>query len=93
MQYKIIPLISSFNTGGLGTGLGSVLGTGAGGGGNINTAELSNSFLYLILVQGFFSGLTIGKLSEGNIRAGIKHSFALVIFSFLITTGANLLFG
>jgi flagellar protein FlaJ len=93
MQYKIIPLISSFNTGGLGTGLGSVLGTGAGGGGNINTAELSNSFLYLILVQGFFSGLTIGKLSEGNIRSGIKHSFALVIFSFLITTGANLLFG
>jgi hypothetical protein len=47
----------------------------------------------LILVQGFFSGLTIGKLSEGNIRSGIKHSFTLVIFSFLITTGANILFG
>jgi archaeal flagellar protein FlaJ len=95
MQYKIIPLISSFNTGGLGTGLGSVLGSPAvsNSGGNINTAELSNSFLYLILVQGFFSGLTIGKLSEGNIRSGIKHSFTLVIFSFLITTGANILFG
>jgi len=95
MQYKIIPLISSFNTGGLGTGLGSVLGTPtvSNSSGNINTAELSNSFLYLILVQGFFSGLTIGKLSEGNIRAGIKHSFTLVIFSFLITTGANILFG
>jgi len=86
MQYKIIPLISSFNTGGLGTGLGSVLGTPtvSNSSGNINTAELSNSFLYLILVQGFFSGLTIGKLSEGN---------TLVIFSFLITTGANILFG
>jgi pilus assembly protein TadC len=95
MQYKIIPLISTFNTGNLGTGLGGVLGTTGGGGGGtpINTTQLSNSFLYLILVQGFFSGLTIGKLSEGNIRAGIKHSFALVIFSFLITTGANLLFG
>ena len=94
MQYKILPLISSFNTGGLGTGLGSVLGTSSlGGGKSINTSELSNSFLYLILVQGFFSGLTIGKLSEGNIRSGIKHSFTLVIFSFLITTGANLLFG
>jgi pilus assembly protein TadC len=93
MQYKILPLISSFNTGGLGTGLGSVLGTSARGGAPINTSELSNSFLYLILVQGFFSGLTIGKLSEGSIRSGIKHSFTLVIFSFLITTGANLLFG
>ncbi len=102
MQYKIIPLISTFNTGGLGTGVGSILGTptlvaggssASGSGSAINTAELSNSFLYLILVQGFFSGLTIGKLAEGNIRAGIKHSFALVIFSFLITMGANLIFG
>ncbi len=91
MQYKIIPLISTFNTGGLGTGLGGVIGIA--GGTQVNSAELANSFLYLILVQGLFSGLTIGKLAEGNVRAGIKHSFALTIFSFLITTGANLLFG
>jgi archaeal flagellar protein FlaJ len=97
MQYKIIPLISTFNTGGLGTGLGNLIGSstggGGGGGGSVNTSDLANSFLYLILVQGLFSGLTIGKLSEGNVRSGIKHSFTLIIFSFLITTGANLLFG
>jgi len=49
--------------------------------------------LYLLLIQGLFTGLTIGKLSEGNAKAGLKHSFALVLFSFLISAGANLIFG
>lgn len=94
MQYKILPLISSFNTSGLssaGAAFGSPISIREGA--SIDTAELSQSFLYLILVQGLFSGLTIGKLSEGNIKAGVKHSFALMIFSFIVTTGANLLFG
>jgi hypothetical protein len=55
--------------------------------------EISSSFLYLLLVQGFFSGLAIGKLSEGNIKAGIKHSFILVSMSFLISTTASMIFG
>ncbi len=96
MQYKILPLISSFNTSGLssaGAAFGSPITVGEGSSASINTSELSQSFLYLILVQGLFSGLTIGKLSEGSIKAGIKHSFALMIFSFIVTTGANLLFG
>ena len=65
----------------------------SGGGGNINQTEISNSFLYLLLVQGFFMGLTIGKLAEGNFKAGIKHSFALIVSSFLISAGANAFFG
>lgn len=94
MQYKILPLISSFNTSGLSeasAAFGSAISIS--GGTAIDTSELSQSFLYLILVQGLFSGLTIGKLSEGNIKAGIKHSFTLMIFSFIVTTGANILFG
>ena len=55
--------------------------------------ELSFSFLYLLLAQGFFSGLTIGKLAEGSIKAGIKHSFALMMMSFLVSAVANLIFG
>jgi len=54
--------------------------------------EIANAFLYLILVQGFFTGLTIGKLSEGNFKAGIRHSFSLMFLSFIISTVANLLF-
>ncbi|MDE1848651.1 MAG: type II secretion system F family protein [Nanoarchaeota archaeon] len=97
MQFKILPLISSFSAGGLG-GLGGLLGGSAGAsaassGASIQASQLSNAFLFLLLVQGLFSGLTIGKLSEGSVKAGIKHSFALMLFSFLISTGANLLFG
>ena len=66
------------------------IGSGNVGGG---ADDVSSSFLYLLLIQGFFSGLTIGKLSEGNIKAGIRHSFALVLMSFLISTGAGLFFG
>lgn len=99
MQYKILPLISSFNVGSLG-GLGSALGgttpattTVNSAASSLNSQELGNAFLFLILTQGFFSGLTIGKLSEGNVKAGIKHSFAMMLFSFLISTGASLIFG
>ena len=68
-----------------------------GGGGatvqvEVDQKQISNSFLYLILVQGFFTGLVIGKLAEGNIKAGIKHSFGLMFFSFLISTVANIFF-
>jgi flagellar protein FlaJ len=90
MQFKIIPIIEGIT--GISGGLGAI-GFGAGGGGSINSQELSSSFLYLLMIQGLFSGLTIGKLSEGNVKGGVKHSFALVLISFLISTGANLIWG
>ena len=55
--------------------------------------EISNSFLYLLLVQGFFNGLIIGKLAEGNAKAGIKHSFILMFSAFLISAVASLFLG
>jgi flagellar protein FlaJ len=94
MQFKIIPIIEGIsNIGGGIAGIGGIGGGGTAGGGGLNSQELSSSFLYLLLIQGLFSGLTIGKLAEGNIKAGVKHSFALVLASFLISTGANLFFG
>lgn len=92
MQYQIIPMIS-----GIGDvqGLGGVAGFSFGGGGgeDVSQEQISNSFLYLILVQGFFTGLVIGKLSEGSIKAGIKHSFALMFLSFLISAVASVFLG
>ncbi len=85
MQFQIMPMIQGIADVDIGIG-------GGGGGGTISQEELSSAFLYLMLAQGFFSGLAIGKLSEDSVKAGIKHSFALMLLSFFISTGANLLF-
>ncbi len=92
MQFKIIPLTEDVNdVGGLGAaGLGGVLGEGGGAGVGASTDDLSRPLLYMLLLQGIFSGLAIGKLSEGSIKAGVKHSFVMVIAAFLISTGAKL---
>lgn len=83
MQFQILPLLSNF--GGIGEGINI-------GGSGIEPSQITNSFLYMLLIQGLFSGLTIGKLAEGSLKAGIKHSFAMILISFLISTGANLFF-
>jgi len=83
MQFRIIPLISGI------AGIGELGFQGEG----IDPSEITNAFLYLLLIQGFFSGLVIGKLSENNIKAGLKHSFALMLLSFLVSAGTNAFFG
>ena len=89
MQFKIVPMVSGIS----GSEVIGSIGLGVGGGMAITPEEISNAFLSLLLLQGLFSGLTIGKLAEGNMKAGIKHSFALMLMSFLIGTGANVFFG
>ena len=97
LQFQILPLLINVAPdlgGGMGIGgIGGIGGLGGGAGAPITQEEISSSFLYLLLVQGFFSGLAIGKLSEGNIKAGARHSFILMLLAFLIATGANVLFG
>jgi flagellar protein FlaJ len=90
MQFYIIPMISGIAS--VGTLSTSGITTG-GSGGDTTALDASQAFLYLLIVQGIFSGLTIGKLSEGSLKPGIKHSFAMVALAFLISTLANVLFG
>lgn len=88
MQFQILPMVSGIAE------LGAVGGgtfANIGGGETINQEDISNSFLYLLLIQGFFTGLTIGKLGEGGIKAGVKHSFALMLISFIVSAGANII--
>lgn len=89
LQFRILPMISGIAD----VGTVNEMGLTSGGGGGIDQSELSFSFLYLLLIQGFFSGLIVGKLSEGNVKAGVKHSFVLMFSAFLIATVANLFFG
>ncbi len=86
LQYYILPMTSN---------LGQVEDLNLGGGGSTSTSpeDFSTPLVGLLLTQSFFAGLVIGKISEGTIKAGIKHSFILLALALLITTGANVLLG
>jgi len=43
-----------------------------------------NIFRDLIIIQGIFSGLAVGKLGEGSLLAGVKHSFFLSFIGGLV---------
>ena len=53
----------------------------------IEQEVMNRLFLILIIVQGFFAGLVIGKLGEGSIKAGIKHSAIITAIAYLAVTG------
>lgn len=47
-------------------------------------AEYTSIFRNLIILQGLFAGLVIGKMSEGQVVGGIKHSLFLIIVGVFI---------
>jgi len=55
--------------------------TGGSGGGTIKDINFNAYFLYLLIIQAGFAGPIIGKISEGNALAGIKHSIILLVIS------------
>lgn len=95
MQFHILPLAASAGTFGTFSvsDLSTLSNAGANGAAGLDVQSLARPFLILLLAQGFLAGLTIGKLAEGSIKAGLKHSFILAITSFLVSTGANLFLG
>ena len=93
MEVQIIPMTAriSIPSGGVGalptvaSDLGGVVGEG------FDPNEFTFAFLGLLVTQGLFAGLVIGKLSEGKVKAGIKHSFVMVSMAVLISMGAKLI--
>jgi flagellar protein FlaJ len=84
MQFKILPMTSEVAK--IGEGVeGGILGFGGGG----EQEDLTQPLLFLLVSQGLFAGLVIGKLAEGKVKAGIKHSFILVALSLLVYTGVK----
>jgi flagellar protein FlaJ len=45
--------------------------------------DLRRIFLHLTLVQGFFSGLVAGKMGEGSVNAGLKHSLVMMLIGYV----------
>ncbi|MCR4284772.1 MAG: type II secretion system F family protein [archaeon] len=83
LEFKILPLVSDLS-GAEGLTL-SVK--------SLDPDSFSMPLFVMLLVQSLFAGLVIGKISEGSIKNGIKHSFILLVTTLLITTGVRALLG
>ncbi|MBU4501812.1 MAG: type II secretion system F family protein [Nanoarchaeota archaeon] len=85
LQIKLFPTLEGMSSGmqglqGMGMLGGGVFGEGEG-------ADLDSVFFALLMIQGLFAGIMIGKFSEGTIKQGLIHSLALVtIAAILVTT-------
>lgn len=79
IQIKLIPMLANIPSAeGYGLNVG-------------NIKAINNIIIILVLLQGFFSGIIIGKLGEGKILRGLKHSFILMAISYLLLQASNLL--
>jgi len=84
LQVYLLPQLSDIGITAIsGSGL-SGFGSGEVGDTVASTINFNIIFIGLILIQGFFSGLLIGKFSEGKLMAGLKHSLIMVLFGYLI---------
>ncbi len=57
---------------------------GVTGGAPVQKELFNQSFINFIVIQGFFAGLVTGKMAEGAIVAGIKHSVLLITLGYTI---------
>jgi flagellar protein FlaJ len=46
-------------------------------------------FINFIVIQGFFAGLATGKMAEGSIIAGVKHSIVLTVIGYSVFSVAS----
>ncbi|MCD6403066.1 MAG: type II secretion system F family protein, partial [Candidatus Aenigmarchaeota archaeon] len=53
------------------------------------TEEYKTVFRNLIFLQAMFAGLVVGKMSEGSILAGLKHSVAMTLVGVIVYTLAT----
>jgi len=81
LQLKLFPTLLEFGSSVGSSGVGFGISLGAGDDFNFDIV-----FVAMILIQGFFVGLMIGKFSEGEIKYGIKHSLALMVIALLVVT-------
>jgi flagellar protein FlaJ len=79
LEKFLVPSLGDFSAGGM---LG---GAGAAATQPSNIAEeYKVIFRDLILIQGLFAGLAVGKMAEGAIMAGMKHSMFMMFVGFLV---------
>lgn len=50
---------------------------------------LQGVFLLMSMIQGFFAGIVLGKLAEGDLASGLKHSLIMMTAAFITITLAQ----
>ncbi len=51
--------------------------------------SINGIFLLMSMIQGFFAGVVLGKLAEGDATSGLRHSIILMTSAFMIITFAQ----
>jgi flagellar protein FlaJ len=54
-----------------------------GGANQLASLDFNRGFFHMIMINSFFGGLIIGKISEGDARYGLKHAVVLMIFGYI----------
>lgn len=57
---------------------------GIGGGGGMELKDVRGLYFYASLIQSFGMGLVAGVFEDGNFIAGVKHTFIMMIITWLI---------
>jgi flagellar protein FlaJ len=86
LQVYLIPELGEISgsvLAGLGGGIKGLAGEHA-----VKPSVLNFNFIFssLILVQGFFAGLLVGKFAEGELKVGLKHSLILMVVGYILFT-------
>lgn len=45
--------------------------------------EVKRLFFHMVVIQAFFGGLVAGKMGEGTVNAGLKHSLVLMVCGYI----------
>ena len=88
MEYAILPLAEDFSESQV-----DVLNPNGIPGSKASDINFSTPLFFMLLVQSLFAGIVIGKVSEGTIFAGVKHSFILTSITLLVVTGTRAILG
>ena len=83
LQTFLVPSLADTATGGVFTPGGEEIDTS-----NL-AVEFETIFRNLILIQGLFAGLSVGKMAEGSIVSGTKHSLFMMFVGFIVFTLAG----
>jgi flagellar protein FlaJ len=68
---------------------GDIVGVPTMGGGAAPDMFPPEIFINFIVIQGFFAGLATGKMAEGSVIAGVKHSIVLTVIGYSVFSIAS----